>query len=675
MATIPNMITPEELFAEDMFAIGLSPYDEQVEMIGLLAHGLTAKPKAPVALVEAPTGTGKTHVITQHALQIASENNEIVIIAVPTIEIANQTLEVLQDMSRARRSYSKIRMRVVLGRQEFVGRQALDRFADRMETTGEKKIADTMRAWHSGGGRSKTAGYPDYSRSSLEFTLKAAGYIINLGGHIELGHDIRDPAHEAHQAQFNDDADIYIVTHSMLGRDLSRRYISAAKIRKLKGLTLTAGTGLEAWREAHEQRLSVESEAEGRLPDYQRLIIDEAHLLRRNLELSMTGGLSVHQLHAHVATLRKSYPRKVHIDVVTSVATVLDRLSAHPSRSEGQIGIDWADSGEIGDAVEELNEAIGRIKLTKEMIDTVDGAAVRNAGYLLREATSQHGQKSTKITWSPKREFPSITVGKKDIRSEVSFMFDRLASSSLISATLYTENQDGPSAEHIRQELGISAERAVTYEPIRSPWLTKPVTIMIPTSALAQEFIPPRPGEDEDDWLDHIVDQVITAHQHERSRKGTLVLCTSRSNTADISERLVNRLESRYAVIDGTKSSLPEGKAMFMEMARRRKRPIWITQGPAWTGLDLPDNTLGNLIIVKLPFPQPIAGTTAGKEAIYQGRHVAQMMMSLKQGLGRLVRTRHSTRKKAWILDGRIHGSGPAAAAMGLFKGYSQKNF
>ena len=675
MATNPSVITSSTSFIEDMSAIGLPPYDEQVEMALILDHGLTARPRSPVALVEAPTGTGKTHVIAQNALQLAQDRNEVIVIAVPTIEIANQTLVILQDMSQARPSYSKIRTRIILGRQEFVGLEALEQFAKRMESTGAVKLAGIMREWHANGGGEEDSLYPRYSRRSLETAIMQAGYTVNLAGHVELGHNTDDPGHEAHQTQFEGDADIYIVTHSMLGRDLSRRYISAAKIRKAKGLTLMVEEGLEAWREAHEQRLSVETEAEGRLPNYRRLIVDEAHLLRRNLELSMAANLSVHQLHAHVVALRTLYPRKVNIDVVTSIATVLDRLSTHPFRSEGQIGIDWLDSGDIGDAVEDLNEAVKRIKLTKEMIDTSDGAAVRNAGYVLREAVSQYGRKTTKITWSPKREFPSITVGRKDIRSEVSFMFDRLASSSLISATLYTENQDGPSAEHIRQELGISTERTATYDPIRASWLTKPVTIMIPSPELAQEFIPPRPGENEDDWIDHIVDQIITAHRHERARKGTLVLCTSRSNTTDIATRLTRRIKARYPVIDGSKTSLPEGKAMFMTLARRRKRPIWVTQGPAWTGLDLPDNTLGSLVIAKLPFPQPIAGTTAGKEAIYQGRHVAQMMMSLKQGLGRLVRTRHSTRKKAWILDGRIHGSGPAAAAKGLFKTYSQKIF
>ena len=90
---------------------------------------------------------------------------------------------------------------------------------------------------------------------------------------------------------------------------------------------------------------------------------------------------------------------------------------------------------------------------------------------------------------------------------------------------------------------------------------------------------------------------------------------------------------------------------------------VLFASGAMWEGIDIPGDTLSMLIIVKLPFavPDPIGEyeqTQYGNIHDYKQRAVVpEMLIKLKQGFGRLIRTERDTGVVA-ILDSRVSEKG-----------------
>ena len=90
---------------------------------------------------------------------------------------------------------------------------------------------------------------------------------------------------------------------------------------------------------------------------------------------------------------------------------------------------------------------------------------------------------------------------------------------------------------------------------------------------------------------------------------------------------------------------------------------VMFSAGALWEGIDVPGDALSTLIVVKLPFavPDPIGEY---EQTLYQDMDeykecviVPEMLIKLKQGFGRLIRTETDTGIVA-ILDSRVNADG-----------------
>jgi len=108
---------------------------------------------------------------------------------------------------------------------------------------------------------------------------------------------------------------------------------------------------------------------------------------------------------------------------------------------------------------------------------------------------------------------------------------------------------------------------------------------------------------------------------------------------------------------------LNKGGIKEIERFKQSGNGILFASGALWEGIDIPGDALSMLIIVKLPFavPDPISEY---EQTLYSGMDeykekviVPEMIIKLKQGFGRLIRTETDTGAVA-ILDSRVSGSG-----------------
>ena len=109
---------------------------------------------------------------------------------------------------------------------------------------------------------------------------------------------------------------------------------------------------------------------------------------------------------------------------------------------------------------------------------------------------------------------------------------------------------------------------------------------------------------------------------------------------------------------------LDKGGLLEIERFKQSGNGVLFASGAMWEGIDIPGDALSMLIIVKLPFaaPDPIGEyemTLYGSMAEYK-RHVVipEMLIKLKQGFGRLIRTLTDSGVVA-ILDSRVRDNAP----------------
>ena len=143
----------------------------------------------------------------------------------------------------------------------------------------------------------------------------------------------------------------------MLARDLITRFIATSRERRKQGMQSTTGiTAQERWLEANDQRLAVETGDEGRLPDYRRLVVDEAHLLRDNFESATRTGISITALVRHIELISLHDSKAVARATVKAVRAVRQALTSSPhAKAANRIQIDWGRPDSFTSAIKNLS--------------------------------------------------------------------------------------------------------------------------------------------------------------------------------------------------------------------------------------------------------------------------------------------------------------------------------
>ena len=162
----------------------------------------------------------------------------------------------------------------------------------------------------------------------------------------------------------------------------------------------------------------------------------------------------------------------------------------------------------------------------------------------------------------------------------------------------------------------------------------------------------PFPDNKDKDYISAITDEVerliYAAHGH------TAVLFTS----YNVMGRVYTTLKQRG--IPFPLMQLDKGGVHEIERFKQSKNGVLFASGALWEGIDIPGDALSMLIIVKLPFavPDPIGEY---EQTLYRDineyKHlviVPEMLIKLKQGFGRLIRTEKDTGCIA-ILDSRVN--------------------
>lgn len=227
-------------------------------------------------------------------------------------------------------------------------------------------------------------------------------------------------------------------------------------------------------------------------------------------------------------------------------------------------------------------------------------------------------------------------------------LFENVPAVALLSATLSTNSVDGGKGfSYVRSRLGIAEDDVVDELSIPSPFsFSTHCALYLPRD------LPP-PGSD--DFLDRSAARICELV--EMIDGGAFVLTTSVAAMKGLHERLRRDLSARLLLMQGERP-----KDALLSAFRANGAAVLVATSSFWEGVDVPGEALRLVVLEKVPFAVPTDPVfqARGKALEEQGKNaffdlsLPNAALALKQGFGRLIRRETDVGIVA-LFDERVH--------------------
>jgi ATP-dependent DNA helicase DinG len=561
-----------------------------------------------VLLCEAGTGTGKTLAYLVPALRSGRK------VVVSTASRALQEQIATKDVPSASLCVEReVVTRVVKGLSNYL---CLRRFDD-LRVRELDAPADVRRAlplverWASQTTSGDVAELGDLPEDHAIWRAVASSSETRVGGRCRFYQD----CHVTRMKRRALDADVLVVNHHLLMADLAIRGDHPGAV----------------------------------LPDYDALIIDEAHKLedvatmffgvqlaassfRRSIHEHGRGDGGLGELTQRASKLGDDFFAKINL-----AAPAGERCVLEPEL--------W--SGGLDDAYHALDDALDAMaaQLADAASDAAKGQAADRVNDLRRDLASIVEPQEQRVCWLSRQagglrlSSAPVDVGPA-LRER---LFGRGHAVVMTSASLTADSD----FSFLRSRLGLEEELAMPVDELV-------VDSSIDHQAQALLYTPTDlPAVDDPAFSSQAAARI--AELVAMTPGGAFVLCTSRRSMRALASELTRRLAKPPAV----QGQAP--KALLLERFRRERDAVLIATMSFWEGVDVPGEALALVVIDRIPFAVPTDPVIkARSEALERSgrssfRHYSlpKAAITLKQGFGRLLRGRDD-RGVVAILDRRL---------------------
>lgn len=592
----------------------LPGYEERLEQKAMAAQIVEAYHEKQIALIEAGTGIGKSLAYLVPAILWAIKNDERSVIATNTIALQEQLIE--KDIPFLLKVLDvELKASLVKGMGNYL---CLQKYA------GLEAFHPEMEQWLMQTG--------DGSRSDINFPLPP-----DLWEQVAAEPDRCIGAKCSHYKpcfffkarRTIHDAKILVVNHHLLLADL------------------------------------VADKEQAILPDFERLIIDEAHNLEeialeslsRRVDRSLLLKLLTQKLE-----IPSDYPDSLRVSLeidlpaqrqmlALKVVEAFRLLPEETSRVHGSF------SPEIQEAFKDLEKELFRfaavlygLMAKLEKYPKMDYFALDLHGMAKKfeemaevlEIFFEEQKKDSRLRWIEKTVTNHVLrEADLDISTQLKeLIFERFATTSLCSATL-TANRE---FKFIRQRLGIQpSEMSVTEKIYDSPFdYQNRVLLVIPKDV---------PDPTEFSFLRVASEMVLKAVR--ASGGNAFVLFTS----YEMLNQCYELLKEEFAILRQGDAS----RTTLLDKFKATEGSVLFGTDSFWEGVDVPGDALRLVIIMKLPFKVPDDPIVAAKGDLLKkaGKNpfmeylLPEATIKFKQGFGRLMR-RKTDRGCVLCLDKRV---------------------
>ncbi|HVG44213.1 MAG TPA: helicase C-terminal domain-containing protein [Longimicrobium sp.] len=635
-----------------------------------------------VGIAEAGTGTGKSVAYLLPAIRWALQNRERTVVSTNTINLQEQLVD--KDLPLLRKALGEpFKFALVKGRANYVSiRRALQ------AQVSSTSLFDTQRQAELAGIVEWLATTKDGSLSDLSF--RPSGEVWDeVASETDLCLRAKCPHFEdcCYQRARREAAaaDILVVNHHLLFSDLGVRralgnYTAPAVLPQYSRLVLDEAHNLEEAATSHlgatvsrrglfRTLRRLENRGKGLMPSFAIALKAVRNDLIARSALDVIDGRILPALDG--ARERAASVFSFLGDLFTGGEETIrleDSFSSHPV---WPLGLDDALTGVLDnlrglcEAMELLRERVCVDEEMQRQMETqlveLRGAAnrVAAAGDALRQALRPGEDATPIVRWiqrQPEREGReanlTLNAAPLDLAQVLrESLFEQVPTVILTSATLATQGN----FRFVRQRLGLTGAFADGHNVEEA---IHPSPFDFPRqSILAVPTDLPLPAGDRDDRHDEATVRAVMAHA-QISDGGLFVLFTSYRALRHVAGELRRRRADR----DWPLFVHGEGpRAQLVERFAASGRGILLGTTSFWEGVDVPGQPLRGLVIPRLPFKVPTEPVTAARiEAIEQagGNSFLTYMLPhaairLKQGFGRLIRS-NDDHGVVLVLDGRI---------------------
>ena len=388
----------------------------------------------------------------------------------------------------------------------------------------------------------------------------------------------------------------------------------------------------------------------------QYIIVDEAHKFRETAQAVFGTSFSEKDIPKYLNYAKNLYAAKTNPKTYWELLQTTALLNQALFEKLKQVYPLNPDEDEHSRSVDLTGEDIFLIKRLINGMESIESRKRNRNGSIEVQATAITEALQTFLVYgrnnvwveSDENEIYSLCSSPKkisDILSKTIWKAD--VSHVLTSGTM----SDGMDFSFFRRENGLDQlpERKILTSAQASPFDYK---------NYARLYIPsgmPQPDNDDPEYIQAVADQIVRLT--EATNGHTAILFTSYKLLSAVYEMTKDKL-SAYQVICMTRSN----KNAIRDF-QKSKNSVLFASGAFWEGVDCSGDRLSSVIIVRLPFPIRSANLEQTKnkcpdvQTFIKKYAVPEMLIKLRQGVGRLIRCESDTGLIS-ILDARAeHGT------------------
>ncbi len=545
-------------------------------------------------LAEAGTGTGKTLAYLLPA--VLSEKR--VVISTGTKNLQEQLVQ--KDLPLLAQALGReLRVAVMKGRANYLCLLRFSSFgkAGSFRRLEELPVYRAVEAWSTTtetGDRAEVPDMPD----SVDFWREVSAASENC---IGSSCSLFDACFVTRMRQTALEADLVVVNHHLLCADLAVKDGSYGSV----------------------------------IPAYDTLILDEAHLIEDVATQYFGVQVSSHKVEELVRDVEREL-KAASLDArelraeAEGLRVKSERFFTRLGRSRpGRLGPGWMTETLAEESLGLLQRLEGlrtALLAVPDRPEPLTGLAARtlaltsDVAFLMRAETDDHVYfAETRGRGVFLRAMPIDVSGRlKEL------LFDQLRAAVLTSATLAV---DGGFA-YVKDRLGIEPSDELL---LKSPFRFEEQALLYVPLGMPEPMAP--------EFVDRAAEEVLRLVELSRGR--AFVLFTSYANMNAVAERIAGR--TPYPIL--MQGEAP--KAQLLDTFRATPHAVLLATASFWQGVDVAGEQLSCVIVDKLPFASPGDPVVAARIERLRGRgqdafgeyQVPVAVLTLKQGLGRLIRT------------------------------------
>ena len=641
-------------------------FEERPVQVELLKHIVTAFNENKLAVFEAGTGVGKSYSYLIPAALWALTNRERVIVSTGTINLQQQLCE--KDVPAVEKILGqKIKYVLMKGRQNYICKRRLNDAASILDLfEGESDELKKIAEW--------AASSPSGSKSDLNF-MPTENVWTKVNSESDACMGMRCPFHnDCFVMKVRKEAagaNLIIVNHHLLFADIQSRltgagYDDAAVLPPYRHVIFDEAHGIE------NAATSFFSESINRFKLNKQ--INQMYRHRKNSESGHLCSLAILSSNEEKAGEAFELTNKIKL-ALTNVEIAANDLLAN-EYTKRLYDATARDFGPFLVAVGELTRALAAfadvIRIVMEGVADEDKDAPcfweskiilrhLDSYVLLLKDFSMWDEKPEDVFWIQKKRLPpdmirdaadaeyvTLTQTPLDISHLMNDgVYEQMSTVVCTSATLKT----GRDFNYWSSRTGVNfaGEDRIIKGEFPSPFpYEKNMLFLVPSDAPFPENIQFQ------QWVEMALPRLIQA-----AAGRTLVLFTSYES-----------LKSAHRTVCASMKGFPgrimkqgdDDNSKLLEAFRKEKESVLFATDSFWQGVDIPGESLSQVIIVKLPFTVPNDPVfVARAEAItkrggssFMELSVPEAVIKFRQGIGRLIR-RSDDKGVVVVLDRRIY--------------------